>query len=83
MSCCSAQVFERHPDPEIADIGKGGGAEYTVGRCGNCGAVLIHCWAGGVAGWIEVVSQALIDRFLAADPPSRKALLIDWYNSLS
>jgi len=80
MSCCSKQVFERHPNPEIADIGQGGGAEYTVGGCKNCGAVLIHSWAGGVAGSIRVVSQDLIDSFLAADPQSRKKLLGDWFN---
>ncbi len=83
MSCCSEQAFERHPDPDVADIGQGGGAEYTVGRCKSCGAVLMHCWAGGVVGGIEVVSQALIDRFLAADPKSRRALLGDWFNSLN
>lgn len=83
MSCCSEQTFERHPDPEIADIGSGGGAELTVGRCTNCDAVLVHCWVGGVAGGIEVVSQGLIDHFLSVDPRSRKALLRDWFNSLT
>jgi hypothetical protein len=83
MSCCSEQTFERHPDPDVADIGQGGGAEYTVGRCHNCGAVLIHCWAGGVVGCVEVVSQALVDRFMAADPKARKALLGEWFNSLT
>ena len=83
MNCCQEQVFERHTDPDIADIGQGGGAEYTVGQCKNCGAVLVHCWAGGVAGGIEVVSQALIDRFMAADSKSRKLLLSDWFNSLT
>lgn len=82
MNCCAQQEFERHPDPEIADIGSGGGAEYTVGRCKKCGAVLIHCWAGGVVGSTEVVSQDLIDTFLAAPPALRKKLLGDWFNSL-
>jgi hypothetical protein len=82
MSCCSEQLFERHPNPEIADIGQGGGAEYTVGGCKNCGAVLIHCWAGGVVEGIRVVSQGLIDTFVAADPKLRKKLLSDWFNSL-
>ena len=81
--CCSKTDFERHPDPEVADIGKGGGAEFTVGRCGNCGAVLIHSWVGGVAGGITVVSQSLVDRFLAADPQSRRLLLTDWFQSSS
>ena len=83
MTCCSNQAFERHLDPEVADIGQGGGAEYTVGRCENCGAVLIHCWAGGVAGGIQVVSQALVDRFLAAEPASRRGLLGEWFNGLA
>lgn len=82
MSCCVEQVFERHPNPEIADIGSGGGAEYTVGGCKNCGAVLVHCWAGGVVGSIVVVSQDLIDSFVTAAPESRKKLLGDWFNSL-
>ena len=81
MSCCSEQSFERHSNPEIADIGKGGGAEYTVGGCKNCGALLIHCWAGGVAESIQVVSQELIDSFVEADPQSRKKLLGDWFSS--
>ena len=81
MSCCSEQLFQRHSNPKIADIGSGGGAEYTVGSCRNCGAVLIHCWAGGVAGSIQVVSQELIDSFVEADPQSRKKLLSDWFNS--
>jgi len=82
MSCCSGQIFERHSNPEIADIGQGGGAEYTVGRCNQCGAVLIHCWMGGVAECIHVVSQDLIDSFIAVDPKSRKKLLGNWFNSL-
>lgn len=82
MSCCSEQLFERHSNPEIADIGQGGGAEYTVGRCKNCGAVLVHCWVGGVAESIQVVFQDLIDSFVAAAPESRKKLLDDWFNSL-
>lgn len=81
MSCCSRQSFERHPNPEIADIGSGGGAEYTVGTCSACGAVLIHFWVGGVAGGIEVVSQELVDAFLEADPKARRKLLGDWFNS--
>lgn len=85
MSCCSEQVFERHEDPAIADIGSGGGAEFTVGRCKSCGALLMHCWVGSVMhpGGYEVVSQALIDRFLAEDPSSRKVMLGDWFNSLT
>jgi len=43
----------------------------------------MHCWAGSVVGATEVVSQALIDRFMAADPVARKALLTDWFNSLA
>ena len=82
MSCCSEQVFERHSNPEIADIGQGGGVEYTVGRCKHCDAVLIHCWVGGVAEGIQVVSQNLIDSFVAVDPQVRKRLLGDWFNSL-
>ena len=82
MSCCREQLFERHSNPEIADIGKGGGVEYTVGRCKSCGAVLIHCWVGSVAGSTHVVSQALIDSFVEAAPESRKKLLADWFNSL-
>ena len=82
MSCCSEQLFERHSNPEIADIGQGKGVEYTVGRCKKCGAVLVHCWLGGVAGSTHVVSQDLIDSFVAADPRSRKKLLDDWFNSL-
>lgn len=82
MSCCSEQRFERHPNPEIADIGQGGGAEYTVGQCKGCGALLIHCWVGSVAECTQVVSQDLIDSFLAADPKPRKKLLGDWFNSL-
>lgn len=81
MSCCSEQSFERHSNPEIADIGKGGGAEYTVGGCTSCGALLIHCWAGGVAESIRVVSQESIDSFVEADPQTRKKLLGDWFNS--
>lgn len=75
VSCCPGQLFERHPNPEIADIGQGGGAEYTVGRCKNCGAVLVHCWVGGVAGCLQVVSQDLIDSFLAVAPEPRKKLM--------
>ena len=82
MSCCSEQEFERHSDPEIADIGKSKGVEYTVGRCKNCGAFLIHCWAGGVAGSTNVVSRDLIDSFVAAAPESRKKLLSDWFDGL-
>ena len=82
MPCCAAQQFERHPDPQIADIGQGGGAEYTVGSCKSCGAVLIHCWVGGVAESIHVVSQETVDAFIAAPPAQRKALLADWFNSL-
>lgn len=82
MSCCSKQLFERHPNPEIADIGKAGGTEFTVGRCKNCGAVLVHCWVGSVVGCIEIVSQDLIDSFLAAAPEPRKKLLGAWFNSL-
>ena len=67
MSCCSEQLFERQADSEIADIGKAEGVEYTVESCKNCGAVLVHLWMGGVAGGIEVVSQALIDGFMSAD----------------
>jgi len=80
MACCYEPLFERHSNPEIADIGQGGGAEYTVGACRNCGAVLIHCWAGGVAESIQVVTQDLVDYFLAADPPTRKKLLAEWFN---
>ena len=80
MSCCAEQEFERHADPEIADIGSGGGAEMTVGRCKNCGAVLIHSWAGGVVGGVEVVSQDLIDRFMSLDPQPRRAALAEWFN---
>jgi hypothetical protein len=83
MSCCSERVFERHADPDIADIGKAGGVEYTVGRCRNCGAVLIHCWAGGVVEGYQVVSQALIDHFTTADPALRNVLLAEWFNSLT
>ena len=82
MSCCSEQLFVRHSNPEIADIGQGGGAEYTVGRCQNCGAVLVHCWVGGVAEVIQVVSQDLIDSFMAVAPAPRKKRLGDWFNSL-
>ena len=82
MSCCAEQVFERHSNPDIADIGSGGGAEYTVGWCKSCGAVLVHCWAGGVAEAIVVVSQELIDSFVAAAPESRKKLLGEWFNRL-
>lgn len=81
MTCCSKQLFERHSNPEIADIGTGGGAEYTVGRCKNCGAMLIHCWVGGVAESTRVVSRELVDSFVEADLPSRKKLLSDWFNS--
>ena len=81
MSCCSDQDFERHPDPDVADIGKGGGAELTVGRCTSCGAVLMHAWVGGVVGSINVVSQDLVDTLAAADPEPRKKLLIQWFNS--
>ncbi len=82
MSCCSEQEFERHPNPEIADVGQGGGAEYTVGRCKSCGALLIHCWVGGVAEGIQVVSQDLIGSFVATPPESRRKVLGDWFNSL-
>ena len=82
MSCCSEQEFERHLNPEIADIGQSRGVEYTVGRCKHCGAVLVHCWVGGVAEGIQVVSQDLIDSFVAAAPEVRKKLLGDWFNSL-
>ena len=82
VNCCSGQLFERHSSPEIADIGQGGGAEYTVGWCKNCGAVLVHCWVGGVAESVQVVSQDLIDSFMAVAPTLRKKLLGDWFNSL-
>ncbi len=82
--CCDRQNFERHPDPAIADIGHGGGAEYVVGNCLSCGAILISCWvAGGISAGLEVVSQELIDTFLGApDWKSRKKLLSDWFNEL-
>jgi hypothetical protein len=83
MSCCADQQFERHPDPEMADIGSGGGAELTVGRCTSCGALLVHCWVGGVAGGIQVVSRDLIDHFRSVEPSSRKTLIGDWFNSLA
>jgi len=74
------QFFERHPNPAVADIGKGGGVEFTVGRCRHCGAVLMHCWAGGVAEGVVEISQELVDQLLAAAPESRKAMLIAWYD---
>jgi hypothetical protein len=81
MSCCAEQVFERHANPDIADIGSGGGAEYTVGSCRNCGAVLIHCWTGGVVGGVVEVTRELVDSFLAAPLAERKKLLGHWFNS--
>ena len=82
MGCCSEQVFERHSSPEIADIGQHQGVEYTIGRCKNCEAVLVHCWAGGVAGSTHVVSQELIDSWVAVPPMPRKRVLDEWFNSL-
>lgn len=84
-ACCGNQKFERHADPAVADIGSGGGAELTIGRCSNCGAILIQCWvAGAVAEGIEVVSQALVNSFLSEnDPKSRKKLIGDWFNSVA
>lgn len=81
MGCCSEQLFERHPNPEIADIGKSRGVEYTVGGCKNCDAVLIHCWAGGVAESIQVATRELVDSFAEADPQSRKELLGAWFEA--
>ena len=83
MDCCSEQVFETHSDPALADIGKAEGVEYTVGSCRNCGALLMNCWVGGVVGADIVVSEALIDRFMAANPQERKVLLSDWFDGLS
>lgn len=79
MKCCSEPDFERHPDPDVADIGKGGGAEFTVGSCRSCGARLVHCWVGGVAGGLRVVSRDWIDRIVAADPQTRRSLLTEWF----
>ena len=83
-SCCTRQEFVRHIDPTVADIGQAEGAEYTVGKCCNCGSILIHCWvAGGVSEGIEVVSQELVDSFLTApDYHLRKKRLGDWFNGL-
>lgn len=83
MKCCSDQRFEAHSDPDLADIGKAKGVEYTVGSCKNCGALLMNCWAGGVVGADILVSEALINRFMAADPKERKVLLSEWFDSLT
>ena len=80
MSCCSDPDFQRHPDPDVADIGTGGGAELTVGSCRSCGARLVHCWVGGVAGGLRVVSQGWIDRMVATDPERRRPHLAEWFN---
>jgi hypothetical protein len=81
--CCSNQSFERHPDDRIADIGGGGGVEYTIGNCKSCGAVLIHCWVWAGRSGLEVVSQEFVSRLLSvSDYKTRKALLSDWFNSL-
>jgi hypothetical protein len=84
QACCAKQKFERHLNPKIADIGHGGGAEYTVGNCQNCRAILIHCWvAGGASEGVEVVTKDLIDSFLAAqDPKTKTKLLRDWFEGL-
>ena len=82
--CCQHQNFERHPDPEIADIGHGEGVEYTIGKCASCGVPLISCWVGGgMAHGLMVVSRERIDTFL--DAPAgilRRQLLSEWFNEL-
>ena len=84
-SCCKNSKFIRHPDPLIADIGEGGGAEYTIGSCGACQALLIHCWiAGGAMQAVYVVKQELIDRFVAqTDYKTRKKMLSAWFDEVS
>lgn len=81
MSCCPNVDFERHPNADVADIGKGGGAEFTIGKCTNCGALLVHSWAGGIVGGYAVVSREWIDHVVAAVPESRRAMLVAWYES--
>ncbi len=84
LPCCKNQIFERHPDAKIADIGKSDSLEFTVGRCKNCNTPLIHCYvAGGVSEGIEVVSQELIHSFLdESDLRLRKKLLVHWFDGL-
>ena len=83
-SCCQNQNFERHPDPEIADIGHGEGVEFTIGRCGGCRTPLIRFWVGGgIAEGMTVISQEQIEAFVnTQDGMTRKRLLCDWFDSL-
>jgi hypothetical protein len=80
-SCCEAQRFVRDPDQAIADIGSGGGVEFTVGNCGSCSSRLVHCWiGGGISEATVAVDQSTVEQWLEEkNPKARKALLTAWF----
>ena len=80
--CCPNQAFDRHPDPDVADIGQSAGIEFTIGHCRSCGAKLMHCWAaGGASSAAVVASEDLISQIVAIkDHKARRKFLSDWWS---
>jgi hypothetical protein len=82
-NCCANPSFQRHPDADVTDIGRGAGGEYTIGTCKSCGAMLMHCWvAGGISEGVEIISAEFVSRLIAVkDRGTRTALLDAWFNA--
>ena len=79
QSCCPNPAFERHLDPEIADIGSADGIEFTIGQCTACGRAVMHCWIAHLFGKELPVDQDFIDLVAAsADYQERQRLLGRW-----
>lgn len=79
-TCCSNQVFEFVADASHAD-----GCEFTLGKCENCRAWLIHCFHTATVheGTCAVAETTTASAILALQSKELKAFMRDWYRALA
>jgi hypothetical protein len=69
----------------VADANSTDGCEFTIGKCGNCQANLIHLFYTAVVheGAYEIVSDALVSQILnLTGKPEQKDFMKEWYRQL-
>lgn len=78
-TCCSNLEFEFVADASHAD-----GCEFTLGKCKNCRADLIHCFQTAIihAGVYEVIDADLALKIVQLQDKEQKEFMRAWYRSL-
>ena len=79
-NCCNNLKWEFVADASSAD-----GCEFTIGKCLNCQANLIHLFYTAVAheGGYEVVGDAFVSQILNLDGGiEQKEFMRKWYRQL-